>query len=294
MSLLVSRPQRAPAPLPNASEQGRLMYRERATLRLHPAYEHVVGSGFGAGSAACNESLTASIRPVTTTRSGIVVDGHERWLAAERERQGSVLCLELELTDDEALEMIIERHGRSRHLNSFARVALALHLEPMFKAAVMERLRASQCSNPPSMLTERVHRDVRSEIARLAGVCTGNVTKVKQILADVIPEVLVALRQGTVSIHQAWQWRQLAKRKQRDAFWVHQHRLSIDHTIRVLLAQSERRSEGPQQNADLRDILGGLADPLHMDIPVFISDVPGAAVVITRELLERIKRGPVG
>ena len=58
-----------------------------------------------------------------------------------------------------------------------------------------------------SNLTNDTHKDVRKDIARLAGVSTGNVTKVKQILDSVTPEVQERLLRSEVSIHRAWQWR---------------------------------------------------------------------------------------
>ena len=48
--------------------------------------------------------------------------------------------------------------------------------------------------------------DVRSEIARMAGVSSGNVTKVKQILARACQELQEELRRGEVSIHRAHSW----------------------------------------------------------------------------------------
>ena len=63
-----------------------------------------------------------------------------------------------------------------------------------------------------SKLTNHEHRDVRKDIAEEAGVSTGNVTKVKQFLDTVIPEVRERLLRGEVSIHRAWQWRTLSPR----------------------------------------------------------------------------------
>ena len=54
---------------------------------------------------------------------------------------------------------------------------------------------------PSSNLTNDPRRDVRKDIARIAGVSTGNVTKTKQLLDSVIPEVREWLLRGEVSIH---------------------------------------------------------------------------------------------
>ena len=88
---------------------------------------------------------------------------------------------------------------------------------------------------PSSNLTNDTRRDVRKDIARLAGVSTGNVTKVKQILDSVILEVRERLLRGEVSIHRAWLWRKRPPKGQRDALWDHLYRGAINKTIDRLL-----------------------------------------------------------
>ena len=278
-------------PVKNTAEPGGITHRDPFTLRQHPVYEQIIGSSDRARVLFRADSITSSTGLVTITGAGIVVDGHERWLAAERQHLPVVPCLELELSDDEALQMIIERHARSPHLNAFLRVVLALQLEPRFKTTVARQLESGESTGSPSNLTERVRRDARAKIAKLAGVSAGNVTKIRQILADVIPDVQVALRQGTVSIHQAWRWRSLPKNRQRDALWAHQHRTGIDRTIRGLLAEPAQARTLQVEIVRLGEVVEALT-ARRDDIPLFISEAPGVAVVITRELFERLKQVP--
>jgi hypothetical protein len=126
--------------------------------------------------------------------------------------------------------------------------------------------------------------DVRRDIARIAGVSTGNVTKVKQLLQTAVPEVLAVLRQGRVSIHQAWQWRQLSRNDQRDTLWAQQHGTAIDQNIRRLVTRHTRT----QANTEVGSVKH-LFMRLSARAPSFtvvISEVPGEAVVITRDLYE--------
>ena len=87
-----------------------------------------------------------------------------------------------------------------------AEVLLALDLEP----CLQDRARANQQAggqNKGSLRLTEAHRmDVRSEIAAIAGVSTGNVTKVKQLRETAHPRVELAVRNGEISIHKAWQW----------------------------------------------------------------------------------------
>lgn len=62
---------------------------------------------------------------------------------------------------------------------------------------------------------EQVH--VRSEIAKAAAVCTGNVTKVKQLNETCVSEILTALYNDEISIHWAWKLRNENPEDQLDA-----------------------------------------------------------------------------
>ena len=162
--------------------------------------------------------------PLLTTTDGTILDGHAWQQVAIERAQSNVPCLEVDVTKDEALQVVIQRHRTSEGLNDYGRIVLALRLEPYFRKRSGPR-QPARANNPPSSnLTNDARRDVRKDIAGLAGVSTGNVTKVKQILDSVIPEVRERLLRGEVSIHRAWQWRKLSPKKQCDALWDHLHR----------------------------------------------------------------------
>jgi hypothetical protein len=73
--------------------------------------------------------------------------------------------------------------------------------------------------------------DVRHEIAKIAGTGTGNVTKVETILDRAHPNIIIALQNGLLSIHQAWKWCKLSKTQQKEEF----ARYEEDHTRRKIL-----------------------------------------------------------
>ena len=56
--------------------------------------------------------------------------------------------------------------------------------------------------------------DGRSEIAAVADVSTGNVTKVRQLRRKAHATIEQALRAGEISIHKAWQWSDESPKKQ--------------------------------------------------------------------------------
>ena len=230
-----------------------------------------------------------------TTTDGTILDGHARWQVAIERAQPILPCFEYELSEDEALQVVIERHRASKGLNDYGRIVLALRLEPYFREHCRRQPLARSNDLPSSNLTNDTRRDVRKDIARLAGVSTGNVTKGKQILDSVILEVRERLLRGEVSIHRAWLWRKRPPKGQRDALWDHLHRGAINKTIdRLLRAHVEVGATVRPVDDVTPIVLGGLAKLDADDITVAVVDVPGRAVVVTRacynELLEKNPR----
>ena len=191
--------------------------------------------------------------PLLTTTDGTILDGHARWQVATERQQPSLPCIEYEVTEEEALQVVIQRHRRSEGLNDFCRIRLALRLESYFRERAYRRRRPGSTNMDASNLTKVNRVDVRADIARVAGVSTGNVTKVKRLLETVIPEIREQLCRRELSIHRAWQWRHLSAKQQREALWKHQHR---------------------------RDI----------QTAVVVADIPGNAIVVTRECYEDLLR----
>jgi hypothetical protein len=82
-------------------------------------------------------------------------------------------------------------------------------------------------------LTEADKVDVRAEIAAAAGVSGGNISKVKSLLSDAIPDVLEALREGEVSIHRASTWLSKPEIQLAELRWFRDRR-SLEKTISAL------------------------------------------------------------
>ena len=279
----------------DGSSRPRLVDRSTTSLRPHPVYQELCRPLAATRAWRVGQQAGPLHEPLLTTTDGTILDGHARWQMAIERAQPNVPCLELDVTEDEALQVVIQRHRASDGLNAYGRIVLALHLEPYFRER-RGRPQLARGNDPPSSnLTNDTRRDVRKDIARLAGVSTGNVTKVKQILDSVIPEVQERLLRSEVSIHRAWLWRTLPPKGQRDALWDHLYRGGINKTIDRLLSAHVEVGAPVRPVDDVTPIvLGGLAKLDADDITVAIADVPGRAVVITRtcydELLEKNPR----
>ncbi len=268
---------------------GRLVDRPAVTLRPHPTYQALCGP-IAATRARRVAQQRGPIRdPLLTTSEGTILDGHARWQVALDRQQRSVPCLEYDVTENEALQIVIQQHRASEGLNAFCRVVMALELEPFLR----ERSRRSRPSTGgrtlSSNLTNAEHRDVRKTIASVAGVATSTVTKVKQLLGAVVPEVRERLVRGEVRIHRAWQWRTLSPKAQRDALWTHLHQGVIKKTVHRLV-RAHAEAGPPVQPVDVAaTVLGGLPMYDPADITVAVVDVPGRAVVVTQMCYDELQ-----
>jgi hypothetical protein len=164
-------------------------------LRPHPSYvQHRLSVSVSQLSALAALGCLAFREPIVVTENGLIVDGYARRELARLRDDQTILCRQYDMTEEEALRWLIQSHRPSRGLNSYRRVLLALDLE----SCLQERARANQQagghSKGSSHLTEARRMDVRSEIASIAGVSTGNVTKAKQLRETAHPRVELAVR----------------------------------------------------------------------------------------------------
>ena len=269
----------------------RMVHRPTTTLRPHPVYQELCGPIVAIRVRRVAQQAGPIGEPLVTTTDGTILDGHARWQVATERQQPTLPCIEYDVTEEEALQIVIRRHRTSEGLNDYGRIVLALGLEPYFRDRSDRPRPAPSGMKPSSNLTNVGRRDVRKDIAGEAGVSTGNVTKVKQILESVMSDVRERLLRGEVSIHRAWQWRTLSASGQRDALWEHLHHGAIKKTIgRLVRAHADDRP--PARSVDVATIvLGGLAIYDAADITVAVAEVPGRAIVVTRacydELLEK-------
>lgn len=153
-------------------------------------------------------------QPILVTRDGFIIDGYARWELAKRQKREKILCLEYVLSEKEGIRWLIQTHLPSKGLNSYCRAQLALDLEPSLReTACVNQQRGGQTKNP-STLTEAQRIDVRLELATIAQVSSGHLTKAKQVSASAPPPISQALRAGEISVHKAWQWSSLTPRDQ--------------------------------------------------------------------------------
>jgi len=269
----------------------RLQYRPTATLRPHPTYQALCEPIAAIRRRRVAQQGGPIREPLLIARDGTILDGHARWQVAVDRQQERLACLECDVTNEEALQIVIRQHRTTEGVNHFCRIVMALELEPFFHAQALQARTATGTTGLLSNLTNGEHRDVRKAIAAVAGVATGNVTKVKQLLRTVVPEVRDRLVRGDVRIHRAWQWRTLSPKGQRDALWAHLHQGATKATIaRLVRAHAETPNPTARPVDMAATVLSELGRLDANDITIAVLDVPGRAVVVTRACFDDLQK----
>ena len=79
-------------------------------------------------SALAEQGELAFREPLAITRERIVIDGYARWELARLKRRLVLPCVEYELTEEEAIRWLLQKHRRSNGMNDFCRILLARNL----------------------------------------------------------------------------------------------------------------------------------------------------------------------
>ena len=260
-------------------------------LRPHPSYiRHNVTV------RACQLSAVAELgdlvfrEPLSITQDHIILDGFARWTLAHQQVRPTLACIEYEMSEAEALRYLLQRHRPSSGLNDFIRICLALDLEPFLSAIGRAKRQAGGQNKGSSNLTEGGRLDVRKEIARIAGVSVGNVTKVKQLTTTAHSDIIKALRQKELSIHRASLWSKLSPEEQREKLWLNQSERGIGKTIRRLLSPHlPKGSPLVIKLGDLNKLMSALELGKLGPVRFLSINVAGNAIIVTEELFRTLE-----
>jgi hypothetical protein len=274
-------------------------------LRAHPSYarHHVA---VPAPQIAALEALGdfAFREPVVITRDRTVVDGYARWQLARHQGRSTILCTEYDLSEEESLCWLVQSRRPHRGLNAYTRIILALDAEPYLQGKARANLRLA--GKGSSNLTGHDRLDVRSQVAAIAGVSAGNVTKVKQLRKTADAAIEQAVRDGEISIHRAWLWSYDTPQIQLDNLRLRRIEKGIKAKAKTLVAQHQSQLQGCSRDprfftvpelVQLVDVLSAnSADTSTASKATVIAalDVPGAGIFISRDLVDGIKEQEKG
>ena len=238
-------------------------------------------------SALADRGDRAFCEPISITRDGMVIDGYARWELAKRKDRRMLDCYEYDLSSEEALEELIRTHCASRGLTDFVRIELALDLEPHFQAKALLNQQAGGQGKGLSKLTKVQRVDTRREVARLAGVSSGNVRKVKNILAHGCSSLLQAARTQEVSINLADKWSLEPHAQQEERLRLIRIERYIKRKARNLVAEHVALLLPPRRDRQvikLLDLYRLLDDASSIEVEIV--DAPGRTIFVTKELIQ--------
>jgi hypothetical protein len=261
-----------------------------ADLRPHPSYaRHRLSVGASRLSALAELGDRVFCHPILITRDRIVIDGYGRWELAKRTGRPSLDCIEHDLSAEEALEELILAHRRFDGLTDFVRIELALDLESHFQEKARMNQQAGGQGKGLSKLTIAQRVDTRREVARLVGLSTGNVRKVKSILTRACSSLLQAARTEEVSINLADKWSHEPQVQQQECLRIMRIERGLKRRARNLIAAHLARvspATPVRHVMKLTDLVGLLND--IGSIEVEIVDAPGKTMFVTKELIHSL------
>lgn len=251
-----------PHPLPLASFTDPTDERIVEHLRAHPDFtKHSPGYSTAEISDLADRGESAYDDPLTITQDGYLIEGYALWQLAKLQKRPTIRCIVREMSREQALLHIIDRNRGSKGINDFVRILLALELEPWFKERAKRNQQIGGRRKGSSQLTGADRLDVRLEIARAAGVSTGNVSKVKLILEDAVPEVQEALRLGEISISRGATLARISPQGQLRELAEGRKHMGIHRTINILLKKHQPKH--PRVCDGLRDVQRGMRKLQH-------------------------------
>lgn len=151
--------------------------------------------------------LNDGIREPLIVWNGILIDGHNR-LKISQKHSLSYQTKEMHFDNEkEAEAWIIKNQFGRRNLSAYDRSVLALKLKPLIaekaKEKQVETLRQNMTVSQKS--DERKEVNTKKELAKIAGVSHDTIAKVEKIERQATPEVKAQVKNGTLSINQAYQ-----------------------------------------------------------------------------------------
>lgn len=263
-------------------------------LRAHASYvKHQLSVSTAQLTALSALGDLAFEQPIVVTKAGILIDGYARWELARRQGRQSILCIEYELSGEEALRRLILAHHPSPGFNGYCRSLLALDLEPYLRerARLNQQIGGQKKGNSDLTEAQKVH--VRSEMASISKVSAGNLTKAKLLLSNCDPGIQNATKSGEIRVHRAWQLSRLSHHRQREKLEEFRSCKGVGLISRRLIKKHVAKAAPPQLvPRTLRNMLGSLIpDRMAVLDAIVVSDIdaPGRIAYFTIDAIASLQ-----
>ena len=145
--------------------------------------------------------LEEGIRDPLVVWNGVLIDGHNRYEIAKKHGLDYETVERDFCSEDEARAWIIQNQLGRRNLSKYDRSVMALKLKP----SIAERAKEQQTRKSVSQKSaEQKPIDTREHLASIAGVSHDTIRKVEKIEEKATPRTKQLLREGKLSINQAY------------------------------------------------------------------------------------------
>lgn len=132
----------------------------------------------------------------------VIVDGHNRYkIAREHNLKWNHKVMNFE-SREAVKEWIIKNQFGRRNLTPYDRSLLALKLKPLIAEKAKEK--QIEAGGAVRQKSDKAVIDTKKELAKVAGVSHDTIHKVEKIEAEATPQVKQAVREGKLSINQAY------------------------------------------------------------------------------------------
>jgi hypothetical protein len=263
----------------------RTVLRLPGELRLHPILDDFNFLTAEELNISAELKELAIPEPVIITSDGTILAGFGAWTLAKSAQTAVVQCVEYAIEEEEILPFILHYHQPRHTWNAFVRISIALRLKFDLHQRALDNMRTGGRCKGLTNLSKADCMNVRHKIAKIAGTGTGNVNKVETILDRAHPNIIFALQNGLLSIHQAWKWCELSKTEQKEEFARHEEKGTRRKILRGLSIGKSRMSLDPLQ---VIEALQHRENQQPGSITVRASRNSGTTVILGEDLLEAI------
>jgi hypothetical protein len=267
-------------------------------LKPHPTYAQL---GIKIPASRLNELAEigedAFAFPLFVTSTGIVIDGYARLEIARLQGRETIMCVEFDIPEEEALRRLILCHRRLAGLPAFCRVKLALPLAKSLKEKALQHQQDGGKNKGSSKLTEAEKVEVRKEIAATVGVSVGTLSHALEVLKTADPEILRALCNGEIKIDRAWRWSKESRFRQCENLKLYRRHRGMEKVAAKLVARqvkklkSKRRPAGRWQSVSSSEIvsrLGSLAPEVLRAVDVIFIKAPASILALSEDIAQRL------
>jgi hypothetical protein len=266
-------------------------------LKPHPSYAQL---GIKIPAYRLNELLElgedAFIFPLFVTSTGIVIDGYARLEIARLQGRETVMCVEFDIPEEEALRRLILCHRRLPGLPAFCRVKLAVPLAKSLKEKALQHQQNGGKNKGSSKLTEAQRIDVRKKIAVIIGISVGTLSHASDVLKNGEREVLQALYNGQVKIDRAWRWSKQSKMRQRENLRLYCRRCGMERVAKKLIAKQLKRFKSKRlpaprwksvSSSEIVGRLGCLPPEVLRAVDVIFIKAPAPILAISEDIAQQ-------